>query len=139
VFATVARLSLETSTGTGSLRLAGHPPPVVLGESPRLLTDERPGPPLGVFDVDWPGIAVSLGPSWSLMLYTDGLIEGRGGPGKEMLGCDGLVELITESGGEGDLPGSPESLPDMLVKQVERLNGQALADDIAVLVVGRRQ
>lgn len=139
VFATVAMLSLKTSTGTGSLRLAGHPPPVVLGKSPRLLTDERPGPPLGVFDVDWPGIAVSLGPSWSLMLYTDGLIEGRGGPSREMLGCDGLVDLIAESGGEGDLPGSPESLPDMLVKQVERLNGQALADDIAVLVVGRRQ
>jgi serine phosphatase RsbU (regulator of sigma subunit) len=139
VFATVAMLSLDASTGTGSLRLAGHPPPVVLGRNPRLLTDERPGPPLGLFDVDWPGIPVSLGPNWSLMLYTDGLIEGRGGPGREILGCDGLVELIIESGGDGDLPGFPESLPDTLVKQVERLNGQAVADDIAVLVVGRRQ
>ncbi len=139
VFATVAMLSLEASTGVGSLRLAGHPPPVVLGKNPRLLTDERPGPPLGLFDVSWPGIAVSLGPNWSLMLYTDGLIEGRGGPGREILGCDGLVELIVDSGGDVDLPGFPESLPDTLVKQVERLNGQALADDIAVLVVGRRQ
>jgi serine phosphatase RsbU (regulator of sigma subunit) len=139
VFATVAMVSLDASTGTGSLRLAGHPPPVVLGKNPRLLTEERPGPPLGLFDVDWPGIPVSLGPSWSLMLYTDGLIEGRGGPGREIVGCDGLVELIKEAGGDGDLPGFPESLPDTLVKQVERLNGQALADDIAVLVVGRRQ
>lgn len=138
VFATVAMLSLEASTGTGSLRLAGHPPPVILGKNPRLLTDERPGPPLGLFDVDWPGIPVSLGPDWSLMLYTDGLIEGRGGPGREIVGCDGLVELIIEAGGDSDLPGFPESLPDTLVKQVERLNGQALADDIAVLVVGRR-
>ena len=48
------------------------------------------------------------------------------------------MDLITESAGDGDLPGFPESLPDTLVKQVERLNGQALADDIAVLVVGRR-
>ncbi|HYK30442.1 MAG TPA: SpoIIE family protein phosphatase [Streptosporangiaceae bacterium] len=139
VFATVAMVSLDASTGTGSLRLAGHPPPVVLGKDPRLLTDERPGPPLGLFDVDWPGIAFSLGPNWSLMLYTDGLIEGRGGPGSEIVGCDGLVELIIEAGSAGDLPGFPESLPDTLVKQVERLNGQALADDIAVLVVGRRQ
>ncbi|HET9896288.1 MAG TPA: SpoIIE family protein phosphatase [Streptosporangiaceae bacterium] len=142
VFATVAMLSLETATGTGTVRLAGHPPPVVLAASPRLLTDGRPGPPLGIFDVDWEPIGVDLGPKWSLMLYTDGLIEGRGKPGGEpghdILGCDGLVELIAESAGNLDLPGYPESLPDTLVKQVERLNGQALADDIAVLVVGRR-
>jgi serine phosphatase RsbU (regulator of sigma subunit) len=138
VFATVAMLSLNAATGAGSLRLAGHPPPVVLGPAPRLLTDDRPGPPLGLFDVEWPAIPVSLGQKWSLMLYTDGLIEGRGGPGREILGPDGLVELIAESTGDFDLPGFPESLPDMLVKHVERLNGQALADDIAVLVVGRR-
>lgn len=141
VFATVAMLSLEVATGTGSLRLAGHPPPVVLGKNPHLLTDGRPGPPLGIFDVEWEPIPVSLGQEWSLMLYTDGLIEGRGKPelGHEILGCDGLVELIAESAGDLDLPGYPESLPDTLVKQVERLNGQAVADDIAVLVVGRRQ
>ena len=139
VFATVAMVSLNASTGTGSLRLAGHPPPVILGGQPRLLTEDRPGPPLGLFDVDWPAIPFSLGPKWSLMLYTDGLIEGRGGPGREILGCDGLVELIADAPGDIELPGYPESLPDTLVKQVERLNGQALADDIAVLVVGRRQ
>lgn len=137
VFATVAMVSLNASTGTGSLRLAGHPPPVVLGKSPKVLTEARPGPPLGLFDVEWDPIPVSLGENWSLMLYTDGLIEGRGGPGREILGVDGLVELISESA-DHDLPDFPESLPDTLVKQVERLNGQAVADDVAVLVVGRR-
>ncbi|HXS65743.1 MAG TPA: SpoIIE family protein phosphatase [Streptosporangiaceae bacterium] len=138
VFATVAMIDLNASTGTGNLRLAGHPPPVVLGPSPKVLTDARPGPPLGLFDVEWAPIPVSLGEKWSLMLYTDGLIEGRGGPGREILGVDGLVELITESADQQDLPDFPESLPDSLVKQVERLNGQAVADDVAVLVVGRR-
>jgi serine phosphatase RsbU (regulator of sigma subunit) len=138
VFATVATVSLNASTGTGALRLAGHPPPLVLGRSPKVLTEARPGPPLGLFDVDWAPIPVSLGEKWSLMLYTDGLIEGRGGPGREILGVDGLVELISESADHLDLPDYPESLPDTLVKQVERLNGQAVADDVAVLVVGRR-
>jgi serine phosphatase RsbU (regulator of sigma subunit) len=110
----------------------------VLGPSPKVLTDARPGPPLGLFDVEWAPIPVSLGEKWSLMLYTDGLIEGRGGPGREILGVDGLVELITESADQQALPDFPESLPDSLVKQVERLNGQAVADDVAVLVVGRR-
>ena len=135
VFATVAMVVLDARTGAGSLRLAGHPPPVILGAVPRLMTDARPGPPLGIFDVEWPGIPISLGPAWSLMLYTDGLIEGRAGPGREILGPEGLVELIAAA---GDTAGLPEALPDTLVKQVERLNGQALADDIAVLVVGRR-
>jgi|HubBroStandDraft_1064217.scaffolds.fasta_scaffold02684_5 serine phosphatase RsbU (regulator of sigma subunit) len=138
VFATVAMLSLDVASGSGSLRLAGHPPPVILGRAPRLLTDGRPGPPLGLFDVEWPAIPVSLGTSWSFMLYTDGLIEGRAGPGREILGPEGLVDLIAESTTDPSPPGFPESLPDTLVKQVERLNGQAPADDIAVLVVGRR-
>ncbi len=138
VFATVATVSLDARTGTGSLRLAGHPPPVVLGPEPRVLTEGRPGPPLGLFDVDWAPIPISLGEKWSLMFYTDGLIEGRGGPGREILGVDGLVDLISESAENHDLPDFPESLPDALVKQIERLNGQAVADDVAVLVVGRR-
>ncbi len=138
VFATVAMVSLNAKTGIGSLRLAGHPPPLVLGRTPRVLTEGRPGPPLGLFDVEWPPIPISLGEKWSLMLYTDGLIEGRGGPGREILGVDGLVELISESAENYDLPDFPESLPDTLVKQVERLNGQPVADDVAVLVVGRR-
>jgi serine phosphatase RsbU (regulator of sigma subunit) len=138
VFATVAMVSIDIATGSGSLRLAGHPPPVVLGPAPRLISDHRPGPPIGIFDVEWQPIPVSLGPKWSLMLYTDGLIEVRGGPGREVLGPEGLVDLITESACDPDVPGSLESLPDTLVKQVERLNGQPPADDIAVLVIGRR-
>jgi len=141
VFATVAMLSLDVASGTGSLRLAGHPPPLILDKAPRLLSAERPGPPLGLFDVQWPPIPVSLGPSWAFMLYTDGLIEGKGGPGREILGPEGLVELVAEAtlASGPDQPGFAESLPDTLVKHVERLNGQAPADDIAVLVVGRRQ
>jgi serine phosphatase RsbU (regulator of sigma subunit) len=141
VFATVAMLSLDVASGTGTLRLAGHPPPVILDASPRLLEPERPGPPLGLFDVEWAPIPVSLGPNWAFMLYTDGLIEGKAGPGGEILGPEGLVGLIadaTQASGP-DRAGFNESLPDFLVKQVERLNGQAPADDIAVLVVGRRQ
>ncbi len=133
-------LSLDVASGTGSLRLAGHPPPVILDSTPRLLSTERPGPPLGLFDVQWAPIPVSLGPAWAFMLYTDGLIEGKAGPGQEILGPEGLVELIAEATRTSgpDRPGFAASLPDTLVKQVERLNGQPPADDIAVLVVGRR-
>jgi len=136
VFATVAMLSLDVATGEGSLRLAGHPPPVLLGPEPTLLGDGCAGLPLGLFDNEWPVVPVSLGTEWSLMLYTDGLIEGRS-PVEGVLGCEGLLDLIAGSVSGSGVYGFADALADTLLKQVERLNGQALSDDVAVLVVGR--
>jgi len=44
---------------------------------------------------------VELGREWSLMLYTDGLIEGRIGEGLERLGQDGMVEMVRRQLAEG--------------------------------------
>ena len=54
--------------------------------------------PLGLSEVrDWPGTQIRLDGSWSILLYTDGLIEGRIGKGSERLGSEGLMDLIRES------------------------------------------
>ncbi len=138
VFATVVTISLDIATGRGELNIAGHPPPVLLGSLPSLLGEGQGGLPLGLFDdASWPAIALDLGGQWSVMLYTDGLIEGRGGPGKRTLGCEGLLELIASSAPGPAEPGFEEALTTSLLKTVERLNGEALADDVAVVVVGR--
>jgi serine phosphatase RsbU (regulator of sigma subunit) len=118
------------------MQVAGHPPPILLGPEPTLLGETASGPPLGLFDEDWPVIPLSLGQEWSLMLYTDGLIEGRG-QGRRQLGCDGLLELIAAAEPGPSVRGFEEALADSLLKTVERLNGEALADDVAVVVVGR--
>ncbi len=34
---------------------------------------------------------MELGPDWSVLMFTDGLIEGRIGAGTERLGGDGLT------------------------------------------------
>jgi serine phosphatase RsbU (regulator of sigma subunit) len=136
VFATVGMLSIDVATGEGSLRLAGHPPPVLLGPEPTLIGDGSAGLPLGLFDNDWPVVPVSLGAEWSLMLYTDGLIEGRS-PDEGVLGCEGLLDLISGSMSGSSVYGFADALADTLLKKVERLNGQALADDVAILVIGR--
>ena len=137
VFATVVTVRLNVATGEGSMQIAGHPPPVLLGTSPSLLGAELAGPPLGLFDEDWPEIPLSLGEEWSLMLYTDGLIEGRIRPGKMILGCEGLLDLVAAAEPGPSVRGFEEALADSLLKTVERLNGGALADDVAVFVVGR--
>ncbi len=137
VFATVATLSVDVATGAGVLQVAGHPPPVLLGSPPTMLGDRRTGPPLGLFDEDWPEISVELGPEWSLLFYTDGLIEGRGGVDRRVLGPEGLLDLIAASAPGASVHGFEDTLADTLLKTVERLNGGPLADDVALLIVGR--
>ncbi len=137
VFATVTTLSLDVASGDGVMHIAGHPPPVLLGSQPTTLGDGKGGPPLGLFDEEWPRVPVSLGPEWSLMLYTDGLIEGKGGPGGSVLGPEGLLGLITAASPGPAVPGFEDALADTLLKTVERLNGGPLADDVAFIIVGR--
>lgn len=137
VFATVATMSVDVATGDGVIHIAGHPPPVLLGSTPTTLGEGRGGPPLGLFDEEWPHIPVALGPQWSLMFYTDGLIEGKGGPDRRVLGPEGLLDLIAGSSPGPATPGFEDTLADTLLKTVERLNGGPLADDVAVIIVGR--
>jgi len=71
------------------------------------------------------------------MLYTDGLIEGKGGPDGSVLGPEGLLGLITASSSGPSVPGFEDALADTLLKTVERLNGGPMADDVAFIIVGR--
>jgi serine phosphatase RsbU (regulator of sigma subunit) len=77
---------------------------------------------------------VELGAEWSLMLYTDGLIEGRVGAGRERLGQDGMVEMIRRQLAAGL---SGEDLLRAAVNEVRDLNGGELTDDVAVVLLDR--
>ena len=85
---------------------------------------------------------VALGDSWTLLMYTDGLIEGRVGAGPERLGSDGLTEIIEKylhamrSAGEQERKPRDERLLNALVDRVRDLNGGDLDDDLAVLALG---
>jgi serine phosphatase RsbU (regulator of sigma subunit) len=89
---------------------------------------------------DWPSAAVTLGDSWSVLLYTDGLVEGKVGTGPERLGSDGLVRLIEKeraedpAGHASDLQVG-ERLVDAAISHARELNGGDLADDLAVLLL----
>lgn len=101
----------------------------------RLLPYDNNGPALGLLPgARWPRMQVELGAEWSLMLYTDGLIEGHVGGGRERLGQDGMVELVRRQRAEG-LTG--EELLRATVNEVRELNGGELADDLAVVLLDR--
>ncbi|WFE25207.1 fused response regulator/phosphatase [Solwaraspora sp. WMMD791] len=135
IFATVAAVRLDLQANRATVRLAGHPPPLLFsGGQVRpvpapggLLLGVRPRPPRA-FDVEFDT------DEWSLLMYTDGLIEGRLGDSNERLDVAGLQRLVAEPAARAvPLP----ALPGWLVGRAEEINGGPLADDVAMLLVSR--
>ncbi|WP_157876058.1 PP2C family protein-serine/threonine phosphatase, partial [Streptacidiphilus griseoplanus] len=141
IFATLCMLVVSPDADHADLHLAGHPAPVLLrpGTAPEMLPTDDPGPALGLVPAgsgldSWPAVKVHLGEEWALLLYTDGLIEGRIGAGSRRLGQDGLLTLVADHRESGLVR---QRLIDAAIAEVEELNGGALTDDVAVLLVER--
>ncbi|MFJ7019934.1 PP2C family protein-serine/threonine phosphatase [Streptomyces sp. NPDC101117] len=137
IFATLCTVDIAPDGRRAGLCLAGHPSPLLArpGRAARLLPYDNNGPALGLVPgARWPRMQVELGAEWSMMLYTDGLIEGRVGEGRERLGQDGMVDMVRRQLGEG-LRG--EELLRAAVNEVRDLNGGELTDDVAVLLLDR--
>jgi serine phosphatase RsbU (regulator of sigma subunit) len=133
-------LSIAPDRLRGRLHLAGHPQPVLITASGVSELQAPISLPPGIsHSTEWPSGQVELGDSWSVMIYTDGLIEGKIGSGRERLGSDGLVRLIEKQRQlEAGLPAdrqATERLIDGVINQARELNGGDLDDDLAVLVV----
>ncbi len=134
IFATACMLSIAPSRTCATVRLAGHPAPIRISGSVQQLPEEPAGIALGVVPgATWPAISLELGTRWSLMLFTDGLVEGRDGEGPRRLGVPRLINEIQaiQQGAEGPV----EDLVDRLIAAVEKLNGGAMADDLAIMCV----
>lgn len=138
IFATLCTVDIAPDGRRAGLCIAGHPAPLIArqGRAAHLLPYEDGGPALGLLPhARWPRRQVELGGSWSLMMYTDGLIEGRvGGDGTRRLGQDGMVAMIN---GRLDQGLGGEALLEAAVTQVQELNGGELTDDVAVLLLER--
>ncbi len=131
IFATVAALTVDLTAGEATVRLCGHPPPLVIAGDQVRPVPGRSGVLLGVF----PGTAsqpsrVPLPDGWAILIYTDGLIEGRVADGR--LGVAGLTRLVAEHRRTGAPLGE---LPAWLVAQAEERNGDPLPDDVAMLLL----
>ncbi|WP_344497893.1 fused response regulator/phosphatase [Streptomyces enissocaesilis] len=139
IFATLCTVDIAPDGRRAGLCLAGHPSPLIArhGRAAQLLPYEDGGPALGLVPrARWPRRQVELGGSWSLMMYTDGLIEGRVGPpgSKQRLGQDGMVAMINRQLAAG-LGG--EDLLEAAVTEARDLNGGELTDDVALLLLDR--
>jgi serine phosphatase RsbU (regulator of sigma subunit) len=138
LFATLCTLNIQPASGSASMIRAGHPRPVLIdGTSISGLSEDRGNTGLGMGDGQWLAVQVQLPEGWTILLYTDGIIEGRIGDGPERLGEEGLHRLIAEQiAGHPNWREQPGTLLDALIASAERLNGGALSDDVAMLLIG---
>ena len=134
-FATIAMVSLNPALTQADVLLCGHPAPqLIRGCEVREMT----GPALPILTLlhgrTIEPFTVDLDGNWGLLLFTDGLVEGRAAPGsKARFGVDELVHqlhsLVRARTARADLAPT-------LLAEAERCNGGPLTDDVAVLLVG---
>jgi serine phosphatase RsbU (regulator of sigma subunit) len=139
IFTTLAALAVASDRRSADVWIAGHPPPVMLhpGQAAELPVG-RVHLPVGLgLGRPLQTTTVPLPDEWTLMLYTDGLIEGRTGAGaSERLGIDGLTSVLTRlTAARPGWADDPAALLDALMDRVEQLNGGPHADDVAALIV----
>lgn len=116
-----------------AVRCAGHPAPIVLGaDGAATALPVTVVPPLGI-GADLRGVApsvVTLGDVWSLLLYTDGLLDGfRDHADLTDIGFGGLLRAASQASSR-----EPSTWLGGVVDQVPR----AVTDDMAVVAVATR-
>jgi serine phosphatase RsbU (regulator of sigma subunit) len=139
LFATLCTLQIQPARGSAAMIRAGHPRPILIdGAVISDLSEARGSAGLGIDDNrEWHAEQVRLPAAWTILLYTDGIIEGRIGPGPERLGEAGLRRLLSEQiARHPNWRAQPGALLDELIAGAERLNGEALSDDVAMLLFG---
>ena len=115
---------------------AGHPGLLLRAAGRIELVEGEAGPALGlVSGPGWQAREMLLPAGAGLVLFTDGLFEGRVGPGSERLGEDGLLAWARELAA---LP--PVAFTDQLIERIARAAAPygGLADDVAVVHLGWR-
>jgi serine phosphatase RsbU (regulator of sigma subunit) len=137
VFTTLAMLSIAPDRASAELRIAGHPVPLLLEDGTITpLPRAGGGPPLGVIDeATWPAQRIELPGEWAILLFTDGLVEGRVEGTTERLGDVGLVRLLD---GAREEAATGRALLRRVVTAAEELNGGPLLDDVAAFLITRR-
>ncbi|USO00290.1 MAG: SpoIIE family protein phosphatase [Phycisphaeraceae bacterium] len=141
-FATAVYAVIDTRTMTATIAGAGHPAALVV-ESGRFDPQkiESEGPLLGVFpDAEFEQVEVELGPTGSLVLYTDGFEvaypDASAGPSRLKIPTefyvDRLVRLAMRSHERADLAGALLDFEHELDNQLGSLHRP---DDVTALVI----
>jgi serine phosphatase RsbU (regulator of sigma subunit) len=134
VFATLTHLTFAPDGRDVRILRAGHPGLLLRTAGRVELIEGKVGPALGlVSGHSWQETEIPLPGDARLVLFTDGLFEGRIGPGSERLGEEGLVQMAR---GLAALP--PAAFVDGLIGKAESAASGygGLDDDVAIVHLG---
>ena len=132
LFATVCDLTIDPSGRTCTVRLHGHPPPLVVSPTVGWMPTAQPSPPLGIAEFRPAASAtVELDPDWAMLLMTDGVYEARRAEGR--LGMESFVTIAARIDGWAS---DPTAALDTLVRTVSGGHPSGLDDDVALVWLG---
>ncbi len=122
---------LDMRTGALTYVSAGHPEGMIVGAGGYVATLPGESPVLGAFeDVEFAERVTMVAPTDTILIYTDGVTEARGG--RELYGSERLSALL-EGVGDAD----PLTLPAKVFAAIEAFAEGRLRDDVAMLAVRR--
>jgi integral membrane sensor domain MASE1 len=137
MFTTVCCTWISPDRARVTVAPAGHHPPLLVSGG-RVRVEELPeGPALGILDhsYEWEARTLEVGDGWTLLCYTDGLVEGLRAPDSvDRFGTDGLVETVTALLATGR---GLDAMLDGVLAAVRDANGGDLSDDVAILCCAR--
>jgi PAS domain S-box-containing protein len=135
MFTTVCCVLISPDRHEVVVASAGHPPPLLASNGSVQILDVEGQPALGILERSyaWRTVRARVGDMWTLLCYTDGLVEGLKAPGSaERFGIEALADTATALLAE--LSGM-DALLDGLLEVVLEANGGDLSDDVAMLCV----
>lgn len=134
LFATLTHLAFSPDQRSVRVLRAGHPGLLLRTPGQVELVEGPAGPAVGLESgMSWPEQELPLPRDAGLVLFTDGLFEGRVGPGSQRLGEEGLLAMAR------DLAAAPPSVfVDNLLDTTEAAAAPygGLADDVALVHLG---
>ncbi|MGW0551554.1 PP2C family protein-serine/threonine phosphatase [Streptomyces altiplanensis] len=133
IFATLTCLSHTAGESHVNVLRAGHPGLLMRSPDGGVHLEEVPGGPvLGLLPgmARWPVTPLPVAVGEAMVLFTDGLIEGRIGQGTERLGEQGLLDIARRHAHR-----PADAFVDSLIHTAQSLAADSggLADDVAVL------
>jgi sigma-B regulation protein RsbU (phosphoserine phosphatase) len=121
---------VDVDTGLCQYANAGHPAPY-LTNGAETIELRQTGPLLGAFDANWRTETVTIGPGWTLLLYTDGVTEALG-DARQRFGDERFADVLRDA----DISDAKELVGEVLAG-VAAFRVGSRTDDITLVALHR--